>query len=129
MTNWNALTSFISSNYDVNEMTDSRVKMVFNTGDLRSQVVFLWRMELAQGEEWIQVESVIGPIASLDMVQALRIMENHVCGGLALSGELLTVRHAAPLANLDANEIVRPIVLVTSTADDLEKQLIGSDTF
>jgi hypothetical protein len=129
MTTWQELTSFIQSTYDVSEMTDSRIKMVFNTGDLRSQVVFLWRMELNGGEEWIQFESVVGPLSSIDLVQAFRSTENHVCGGLAVSGDVLTVRHAAPLANLDANEVVRPIVLVTTTADDLEKQLIGTDVY
>lgn len=130
MTSWQGLTTFIKSNYKVSDENDSMIKMLFNTGDLRSQVVFIWKMGLMDGqEEWIQIESPVGRLDSINVASALRAIENTVCGGLGMSGDLLTVRHAAPLANLDANEVERPIVLVTTMADVLEQQLTGSDVF
>lgn len=56
-------------------------------------------------------------------------MRETVCGGIGTAGELVTVRHAAPLLNLDINELERPLLLVMTTADRLERQFQGGDTF
>jgi hypothetical protein len=50
-----------------------------------------------------------------------------VCGGLAIYGEFLAIRDALPLANMQINELERPLRLITATADALEKQFVGVD--
>jgi hypothetical protein len=106
------------------------MKLIFDVGDLRSQVVFLWKMSMLDGaEDWVQIESPFGRLDSVNLRAAIDSMGNTVCGGIASLGELVTVRHSVPLLNLDINEFERPLVLVTGTADRLERQLQGGDEF
>jgi hypothetical protein len=106
------------------------IKLLFETGNMRSQVVLLWRLTLAGGhEEWVLIESPIGVLGKVDLRKAVQEVGETVCGGLASMGEFVTFRHAVPLLNLNINEFERPLLLVTTTADDLEKLLTGGDQF
>jgi hypothetical protein len=130
MATWSDLSAYIHSNYKVAESDDRRIKLVFETGSLRSQVVMIWYLTLNDGKEaWIQVESPFGELGSVDLTQALQAISSTVCGGLALVGNLVTFRHAVPLENLNINEIEAPLALVTTTADQLERALTGGDRF
>jgi hypothetical protein len=80
-------------------------------------------------EEWVQIESPFGRLDSVDLRGAVEATRETVCGGIGAMGELATVRHAMPLLNLDINELERPLILVTSTADNLERQFQGGDAF
>jgi hypothetical protein len=121
MATWSALTEYVRSHYKISEEKPGSLKLVFDLGNLRSQVVFLWRMTLNDGtEDWVQIESPFGRLDS---------MGETVCGGIAALGEFVTVRHSVPLLNLDINEFERPLVLVTGTADRLEQQFQGGDQF
>jgi hypothetical protein len=127
---WSALTDYVRANYKISEETADSLKLIFDMGDLRSQVVFLWRMNLLDGrEEWVQIESPFGRLGSVDLIGAIRAMHETVCGGIGAMGDLVTVRHAAPLLNMDINELERPMLLVTATADRLERQFQGGDNF
>jgi hypothetical protein len=68
----------------------------------------------------------VGPI---DLHGAVQAMRETVCGGIETAGELVTVRHAASLLNMDINELERPLLLVTTTADTPERQFQDGDTF
>ena len=47
-----------------------------------------------------------------------------------MGGKTLVLRHTAPLENLDLNELMRPIALLTSLADAYEYDLSdGLDRF
>lgn len=130
MATWDEVARYVNANYKITGQEDGSIHLVFNTANLRSQVVFLFRGALMDGQEqWLQIESPIGKLANVNTVMALREMEDRLCGGLAVNGEFLVVRHAVPLENLDANEVDRPLVLVTATADSLEQMLTGGDTF
>lgn len=48
---------------------------------------------------------------------------------IAFLGDLITLKNSMPLANMDINELVRPMELVTLTADALRRTLTGADTF
>jgi hypothetical protein len=129
MANWSTLVNYVSSNYKVADQGPDMLKMIFETGDLRSQVVFLWRQTLSGGEEWVQIESPFAEVGMVNLQQALEAIGGMVCGGMAIASGYVTVRHAVPLANLNINEFERPLLLVTTTADNLESQLIGGDRF
>jgi hypothetical protein len=106
------------------------IKLVFETSNIRSQVVALWHLTLDDGrEEWVQIESPIGELGRVNLEQALRHIGTTVCGGMALVGNLVSFRHAVPLLNLNINEFERPLALVTGTADELERALVGGDQF
>lgn len=130
MTTWAGVVDYIKSNYKIMEEKDNLLKLGFNLDDLRSQAVYMWRFSLMDGEEeWIQIESPFAHVDSVDAREVLKATESNVCGGIGLSGDYLTVRHAAPIANLDINELERPMMLVTFTADALERQFVGQDVF
>lgn len=130
MTTWTGLVTYISNNYKVMNQTDKMIQMGFNLDELRTQTVYLWHLQLMDGQEdWVQIESPFARVDSTDVGAALKMVENNVCGGLGIAGEFLTIRHAAPLANLDLNELERPLQLVLNTADVLENQFSGQDLF
>jgi hypothetical protein len=133
MATWMELVDLVRSSYEIDDESPDMIKMVFSTGeagDLRSQLVFLWRQTLMEGtEEWVQIESPFAQVGSVDLRQALQEVGRIVCGGAAIQDDLVVIRHSVPLTNLDLNEFERPLHLVTTTADDLEKKLVGGDTY
>lgn len=129
MTTWNDLVAYVHANYKIADENPNMIKMIFETGGMRSQVVILWHLTLHEGEEWVQVESPFAELGSIDLAQALQHVGNTVCGGMALFGNLVTFRHSLPLDNLNINEFESPLALVTTTADNLEKTLVGGDRF
>jgi hypothetical protein len=130
MAGWNDLAAYVRSHYKIAHEQPDMITLLFEVDDLRSQAVLLWHLTLADGsEEWVQIESAIGELGSFDLSRALREIGQTVCGGLATMGELVTFRHAVPLLNLNINEFERPLALVTTTADHLERTLTGADQY
>jgi hypothetical protein len=130
MATWTDLASYVRSNYKIGMEEPGKIGLTFETDNLRSQMVFLWHMVLANGaEDWVQIESPIAQLLEIDLARALQEVGRTVCGGLATHEDLLTFRHAVPLLNLNINEFERPLLLVTTTADHLEGVLTGRDKF
>jgi hypothetical protein len=129
MASWNDLSAYVHRTYKIADENDNMIKLVFETGNLRSQVVVLWHLTLSDGEEWVQIESPFAELGSVNLGEALQHVGQTVCGGMALLGNMVTFRHSLPLANLNINEFESPLILVTKTADDLENALVGGDKF
>jgi hypothetical protein len=130
MATWSDLKAYVHNRYKVADERDDMMKLIFETDNLRSQVVIIWRLTLAaNGSEWIHIESPIGEIGQLDLASLLRTVGNTVVGGLATSGELVTFRHSVPLADLSIAEFEQPLHLVIGTADLLEQRYTGGDKF
>jgi hypothetical protein len=127
---WNDLCKYVRANYKIMKEDANSIMMGFAYEDGRSQVVFLWRMTLMDGtEEWVQIESPIGEFTPANVAAVVRAAERSVVGGIGCSQDVITYRHAVPLANLDMNEFLRPLRLVTVSADQFEKQVFGGDKF
>jgi hypothetical protein len=130
MTTWNDLKAYVHNHYKIADEQENMIKLIFETGGMRSQVVLIWHMTLTgNGEEWVQIESPFGDINSLNLAAALQEVGNTVCGGMALFGNMVTFRHSVPLADLNIAEFESPLALVTTTADRLEHALVGGDKF
>jgi hypothetical protein len=130
MASWADVVSYMSSHYKIAEQEPNMLKLIFETGNLRTQVVFLWKITLNNGrEEWVQIESPFGEFGRVNLAAALDKVRNTVCGGLAVVGNLVTFRHSIPLKNVDINEIEWPLQMVVGTADEFEHALTGGDTF
>ena len=84
-----------------------------------------------KGEHWAQIDSPVGAVGSIDLVQALQLVEKAVCGGLchlsARGEHFVSIRHCLPLATLDAEEFTGPLLMVTGAADAFERELTGGD--
>jgi hypothetical protein len=130
MTTWHSLADYVRSNYQVGDEGPNRIKLVFEVGDMRTQVVFLWRQLLMDGtEEWLQIESPVGRVDSMNLRAVLDEVGAMVCGGAAIMDGVLFIRQAMPISNLEINEFERPLRLVTSSADALERKFVGGDEF
>ena len=130
MTTWNSVADYVRSNYQVSDESPNRIKLVFEVADMRTQVVFLWRQLLLDGtEEWLQIESPVGRVDSMNLRTVLDEVGAMVCGGAAIMDGVLFIRQAMPISNLEINEFERPLRLVTSSADALERKFVGGDEF
>ena len=131
MATWSDLKAYIHNNYKIADERDDVIKLVFDVGGMRSQVVIVWHVQLAGTEEdWIQIESPIGELGQVDLNAALQHVGNTLVGGLSLAGgNIVTFRHSVPLEDLSINEFEAPLALVTGTADRLEQALTGGDKF
>src|ERR1051326_4053180 len=95
---WQDLVQYVRRNYKVDEETPNSLRLIFDTGNLRSQVVMLWHVTLMDGkEDWLQIESPVADLDAVDLKQALDEVGDLVCGGLSVVQDLLTLRHSVPL--------------------------------
>jgi hypothetical protein len=82
MATWGDVKTFVHENYKVDDLSDEVMKMVFETADPRSQLVFLTHYTLQSGaEDSVLVESPFGEVGSVDLNRALDEAGNLVCGG------------------------------------------------
>ena len=128
MATWNDLSRYVNRQDPVQSEDDNSIRLTYATEGGRSQLVILW-LHVLMEDEWVEIESPIAPISEVDAVEALREAGKLVCGGLIVTGDMLTLRHSAPLENLDTNEFEQPLAAVVITADRLEQELTGRDEF
>jgi len=133
LANWEQLKKFIGDNYVVSSDVGNGLKLEFIGDGGRTQLMFITYFSLNNGSEgWVTLESPVGKTAEIDLTRALGGAGGVVCGGLALwdaDPTLVMMKHAVPLENLDANELVRPMQLLAISADKLEQELTGEDRF
>jgi hypothetical protein len=126
---WTDVATYVRSHYKVGQEVENGMTLIFDVGNLRSQIVHLFGLVTASGEQWMHIESPIGPVAEVDLGRAIEVTENVVCGGISKLGELVTLRHTVPLADLDISELNVPMQRVIHSADELERALVGGDRF
>lgn len=129
MATWKDVQAFIHNNYKATDISDDIIKLVFETPGLRSQIVFVSRSTILEDQEWAVVSSPFAKVGSVDLKTALDEVSNYTVGGLYCVGDLLMVKDAVPLKNLDINELVDPMLLVLHAADFIEKKLGTGDEF
>lgn len=86
-----------------------------------------------KGGQWVVTQSAFAEIASVDVHRALQEIRNFWAGGLGLdmgqgAPEFLTLRHGAPIADLNAEEFMRPLIVLCNFADMLERKFSQGDT-
>jgi hypothetical protein len=132
---WRDLVNFIRQEYVVirDEPEEIRIRLRYGREDddqERTQMVVIAREVLDRREDWIQIAS---PFAKVDEVDLTAVLEEvgstTVVGGVVIMGPYLVLRHSLPLVNLDINEFVDPLVLVTGAAEDLEEMFTGRDDY
>jgi len=130
MADWETIADYVRSNWKVAEDTGTRLGLLFDMGDGRSQIIYLEKGGNRQGEGWIHFSSAVGRLGSVDIEKAASRAGTYLCGGVVVEGSYVTIRHSAPLENIDTNELERPLSVVLDMADAIEKDLSGgSDDF
>jgi hypothetical protein len=112
---------FIESNYDFRILENETYKLLFQTDDERTQLLYVDVTETN-----LQVASPFASMEDVTPKQALAANAKYSLGVQTL-GELYVVKYFMLLANLDTNEILDGFILTAAIADQLEKELVGSD--
>ncbi|CAM3093594.1 hypothetical protein SAXI111661_17675 [Saccharomonospora xinjiangensis] len=130
MATWGDLVAYVRASYDVIRDEGDEIRVRISYDDRRAQVVVIAREVLDRKEEWVQIATPFARIDQVDLQEVLAEIGNTiVVGGAALMGEHLVLRHSLPLVNLDINEFVDPLELVTGSAELLEEQFTGRDDY
>lgn len=130
MATWDDIAAFVRSEYRVIEDTGDEIRILIEYEDDRSQVIMVCREVLDKKEDWVQVASVCGLVADVDLQLLLKeIGETSVVCGAVIMGEHVVLRHSLPLMNLDINEFLDPLQLVADTADHVEEAFFGGDGY
>jgi hypothetical protein len=127
MQTWNDLKSYVRANYKVDDESPEMMRLTFGLDGGRRQIVFLFRAATQSGTEWVQIESPIGSIDRVPFIPLMRLVAETVCGGVSSIDDMLVYRHAVPLADMDVEQFEAPLRMVTGTADNLERHLLGLD--
>lgn len=130
MATWGDLVDYVRSEYTVRSDEPDELRIEVRFEDSRTQIVIIARAVLDHREEWVQIASVCGLAADVDLVALLTEVGNAtVACGAAIMGEHVVLRHALPLENLQINEFVDPLGFVAATADLLEETFFGGDGY
>jgi hypothetical protein len=131
MITWLDVAAYINAKYKIADQDESMIKLVFETTGGRSQLVLVARHVPggSSSEEWVQIASPIARVDQVNVIAVLQDVSELICGGLAIYGDILFIQDSFPLANLQPNELERPLHLITSSADRLERKFVGTDTF
>lgn len=129
MADWQSVREHLRSNFKIEEVNDSLLKLLFTFEDGRSQFVFVTRTGNDAWGEWVRVEAPIGSWADVHLPKALELIEDAVCGGLGRVAEFVTIRDSFPIDDLSIEELEKPMMLVAAIGDDLESKLVGGDRF
>jgi hypothetical protein len=127
MADWSTLRGFVMANYKVEKDLGDDIRLLFDVGEGRSQLVIVSKIA---DTGWAEVSTAVCREDHLDARDALRRNNKMKIGGLAmLEDGTIIFRHAFPLENLDANEFQEPLHTAAMFGDSLERELAGADTF
>jgi hypothetical protein len=134
MATWRDLVRYIRDCYEVIRTAPDEVRINVRfgddeDGDERTQMVVVAR-EVLDGQEWVQIAAPFARVEEVGLRAVLTEIGNTtVVGGAVVMGDYVVFRHSLPLVNLDINEFVDPLELVTGSADLLERHFIGRDDY
>jgi sirohydrochlorin ferrochelatase len=135
MATWDDLVEFIRQEYEIVREEPDEIRLSLEFGgdsddEERSQMVVVAREVLEGREEWVQIATPFALVSEVDLKAVLEEIASSVfVGGAAIMGDYLVLRHTLPLVNLDINEFVDPLELVTGSAELLEIRFSGRDDF
>lgn len=115
--------AFIEGKYKCEHTESGAIKVLFNEGDGRSQIVLAW-----VNDSNIQVSSPFAKTSEISADRAVAEVSKYSLG-MQIYGEFYVVRHVAYLADIDASEVFAALEVTSSVADELEKALLGGDKY
>lgn len=130
MADWATLQQFIHSNYPVHGDGNGLISLVFDL-DGRTQMVFVSPVDVPIGSgQWAQIQSPCVRVDSADLATLVARAGGFPIGGIVLQGDMLMLRHAVRLEDLDVEEFTVPLRTLVFLADVLEQEFgDGTDTF
>jgi hypothetical protein len=127
---WDDLVAYVRQTYDVIREEDDEIRVRLTYEDQRTQDVVIVHEILDRKEDWVQIATPFARVDEVDLHAVLTEIGNTlVVGGAVVMGDYLVLRHSLPLLNLDINEFIDPLELVTGSAEMLEEQFTGRDDY
>lgn len=129
MASWNELVAYMRANYKLDlHSSGEMASMLFPIED-RTQLVFVSKAGNDALGEWACIESAIGDLKDLDLTKVCGEVDSNVIGGIVVKSGMdkVFLRHTVPLVNLDINEFKVPLVMITLSADVMEKKFTRKD--
>lgn len=125
MASWEELREFMHSNWNVRDLDERHLQLVFELPTLRTQTVLI---EHASNDEtdWVKFKSPVGQLTEIDLWTAGERLAQKVVGGLIVEDGFVVVMNALPLSNLAGNEVVETMMRITMIADELAHDLLDS---
>ena len=123
-----ALTQRIPGVKIVNER-ESVLVVEVSFDDGRSHRAFISEHISGVGSTWVVISVFIAESSPQRLERVARVASNYFCGGVATftfdGTTMIVLREGFPTQNLDPMELVRPLAVLSSTADYLEAALTG----
>lgn len=130
MADWNALRNYIKSEYKVSSDDLNSLKLLFDLGNGRSQLVVVEKIGDLGNSEWALISTAVCAESDIDPRDALVKSGEMIVGGLALiDGGPVIFRHSIRLADLDPAEFDEPLGVAAAFGDKLEQELSTADNF
>lgn len=129
MATWNELLAYMKSNYKLDLHSSGEMASLLFPVDDRTQFVFVSKAGNDALGEWACIESAIGDLKDVDLTKVCGEVDSNVIGGIVVKSGMgkVFLRHTVPLANLDINEFEVPLLMVTMSADVMEKKFTSHD--
>jgi len=125
---WTEVENYLTSNYKTEKKDNSIIQLVFNVGNGRSQLVFVEGHSLDHDDAFITFVSPFAKVDQLTPQEVVTVMSIEGNLGVTIFAGYYVLTNAAPLKNLDTNEIAWPLFYVTEFADIVERALgLGDD--
>ena len=127
MATWQEVSAVLTSGkvHPGEMVNDSLVKTLIHTTEGRSQLVWV---EHVKGNAILS--SVVCKKYQVNLAALFKSdILVKVSYGLGSIGEHLTIKHVAPLENMDANELADPLISLAFFGDILEAAITGGDAY
>ncbi len=126
MATWGEIQNHIRGKYRLAVEEPNMLALDFECDDGRAQRILISSFE-AMGKNWILFRSRVCELSRLDPEEALRRNASFAVGFLALSENHYEIIYTAQLNTLDIDELELPLHSLSDTADQLERELTGTD--
>ena len=129
MPTWDELQAHARKAYTLSLDETDYFGLIFSYDDERSQQITVSRFQAFE-VDWIRFRTFVCAEADLNLRVALRKNEGYTIGALALDADGdYCFQYAAPLATLDPEEFSVALRALAASADTLEEEHSGKDTY
>ena len=126
MATWNDVTKHLRSRYQIALEEPNLIALDFECADGRAQRILVSAFD-AMGKSWLLFRSRVCELARMDPLEALRRNSSFAVGFLAVAEGHYEICYTTQLNTLDIDELELPLHALTETADELERELTGTD--
>ena len=126
MATWEDVKSHLRSKFRISSEEHNMISLDFEVAGSRVQRILISSFE-AMGKGWLLYRSRVCERARLEPEDALRRNSSFAVGFLALAEGFYELVYTAQMNTLDIDELEIPLFALTETADQLERELTGTD--